>query len=72
MHQTTSAYFGNQQFTTSHLVFVNCKTAVQVHWDWAWTMQDIVVESCKTGIVIVGGVSANNFSSQTTPKLIMT
>ncbi|PGH27695.1 hypothetical protein AJ80_00710 [Polytolypa hystricis UAMH7299] len=29
------AYFGNQQFTTSHLVFVNCKTALQIHWDWA-------------------------------------
>jgi deoxyhypusine synthase len=53
-------------------VFVNCKTAVQVHWDWAWTMQDIVVESCKTGIVIVGGVSANHFSSQITPMLILT
>jgi hypothetical protein len=24
---------GNQQFTTSHLVFVNCNTAVQIHWD---------------------------------------
>jgi len=51
------AYFGNQQFTTSHLVFVNCQTALQVHWDWAWTMQDIVIESCGEGIVIVGGVS---------------
>ncbi|KAL4962958.1 pectin lyase-like protein [Aspergillus stella-maris] len=49
------AYFGNQQFTTSHLVFVNCNTALQIHWDWAWTMQDVVVESCKTGIVITGG-----------------
>lgn len=48
---------GNQQFTTSHLVFVQCKTAMQIHWDWGWTMQDIVVESCGTGIVIVGGVS---------------
>ncbi|KAL5043632.1 pectate lyase superfamily protein-domain-containing protein [Aspergillus fruticulosus] len=42
------AFFGNQQFTTSHLVFVNCNTALQVHWDWAWTMQDIVIESCET------------------------
>ncbi|SPJ75732.1 uncharacterized protein FTOL_05463 [Fusarium torulosum] len=40
------AYFGNQQFTTSHLVFVNCNTAVQVHWDWAWTIHDYVIESC--------------------------
>ena len=72
MHQTTSAYFGNQQFTTSHLVFVNCKTAVQVHWDWAWTMQDFVIESCKTGIVIVGGVSTSRFNAQTTPMLMLT
>lgn len=52
-----SAYLGNQQFTTSQLVFVNCKTAVQVHWDWAWTMQDVVIESCGSGIVVTGGVS---------------
>ncbi|KAJ5613709.1 hypothetical protein N7528_007363 [Penicillium herquei] len=49
------AYLGNQQFTTSHLVFVNCNTALQIQWDWAWTMQDVVVESCTTGITIVGG-----------------
>lgn len=35
---------------------MNCKTALQVHWDWAWTMQDVVVENCTNGIVIVGGV----------------
>lgn len=52
-----SAYFGNQQFTTSHLVFVNCNTALQVHWDWAWTMQDYIIESCVNGMIIVGGVS---------------
>ncbi|KAL6229017.1 pectate lyase superfamily protein-domain-containing protein [Aspergillus navahoensis] len=49
------AYLGNQQFTTSHLVFVNCNTALQIHWDWAWTMQDVVIESCTTGIIIVSG-----------------
>lgn len=51
-----SAYFGNQQFTSSQLVFVNCNTALQVHWDWAWTMQDYVIESCTNGLTIVGGV----------------
>ncbi|KAL3438555.1 pectin lyase-like protein [Aspergillus tetrazonus] len=49
------AYLGNQQFTTSHLVFVNCNIALQIHWDWAWTMQDVVIESCRTGIIIAGG-----------------
>lgn len=51
-----SAYFGNQQFTSSQLVFVQCNTALQVHWDWAWTMQDYVIESCTNGLTIVGGV----------------
>lgn len=51
-----SAYMGNQQFTTSHLVFVRCNTAVQIHWDWAWTMHDFIIESCQTGLTIVGGV----------------
>lgn len=56
----SSAYFGNQQFTTSQLVFVQCKTALQVHWDWAWTMQDYVIESCQNGLTIVGGVSSQS------------
>jgi hypothetical protein len=60
MSNGNSAYFGNQQFTTSHLVFVNCNTAVQVHWDWAWTMHDYVIESCGSGLVVVGGVSIFN------------
>ena len=29
-----SAYFGNQQFTTSHLIFLYNVVALQVHWDW--------------------------------------
>ncbi|KAJ5710984.1 hypothetical protein N7488_005140 [Penicillium malachiteum] len=49
------AYLGNQQFTTSHLVFVNSNTALQIQWDWAWTMQDVVVESCTTGITMLAG-----------------
>ncbi|KAJ6191605.1 pectin lyase-like protein [Penicillium mononematosum] len=49
------AYFGNQQFTTSQLTFLNCKNALQVHWDWAWTMQDVIIEDCINGLVIVGG-----------------
>ncbi|KAL2752051.1 glycoside hydrolase family 55 protein [Sodiomyces alcalophilus JCM 7366] len=48
------AYFGNQQFTTDHLVFVYCSTAVQVHWDWAWTMHDFIIEGCGKGLSIVG------------------
>ncbi|GIJ91455.1 hypothetical protein Asppvi_010421 [Aspergillus pseudoviridinutans] len=66
------AFFGNQQFTTSHLVFVNCKTALQIHWDWAWTMQDIIIESCGTGIIIVGGAGGPMSSGQPVGSLIVT
>lgn len=58
-----SAYLGNQQFTSRNLIFRNCLTAVQIHWDWAWTMQGVTVigrgissGSPSTGITIVGGV----------------
>jgi hypothetical protein len=53
----SSAYFGNQQFTTDRLSFINCAVGVQVHWDWAWTMHDFAFDDCGQGLVIVGGVS---------------
>ncbi|KAK2846374.1 hypothetical protein FQN49_005788 [Arthroderma sp. PD_2] len=65
------AYFGNQQFTTSHLIFVNCKTALQVHWDWAWTMHDVVIESCKTGIVVLGGAGGTGSTGQSVGSLTL-
>ncbi|OOQ88034.1 LysM domain protein [Penicillium brasilianum] len=65
------AYFGNQQFTTSHLAFVNCNTALQVHWDWAWTMQDLIIESCTQGIVIVGGAGGAMSTGQSVGSLVL-
>ncbi|KAF7173027.1 hypothetical protein CNMCM5623_005136 [Aspergillus felis] len=65
------AYFGNQQFTTSHLVFVNCKTALQIHWDWAWTMQDVIVESCGTGLVVTGGAGGSLSTGQSLGSLVL-
>ncbi|CAG8005098.1 unnamed protein product [Penicillium nalgiovense] len=65
------AYLGNQQFTTSHLAFVNCNTALQVHWDWAWTMQDIIIESCTQGIVIVGGAGGPMSTGQSVGSLVL-
>ncbi|CAG8040248.1 unnamed protein product [Penicillium olsonii] len=65
------AYFGNQQFTTSHLVFVNCKTALQIHWDWAWTMQDVVIESCETGMLVTGGAGGSLSTGQPLGSLIL-
>ncbi|GAO20014.1 hypothetical protein UVI_02051160 [Ustilaginoidea virens] len=49
------AYFGNQQFTTSGLLFDSCRTGLQIHWDWGWTMQDTEFYNCRKGIVTVGG-----------------
>jgi hypothetical protein len=46
---------GNQQFTGSGLYFNDAETAIQIHWDWGWTLQNIVVDNCDTGITIVGG-----------------
>ncbi|KAJ6007783.1 hypothetical protein N7540_011759 [Penicillium herquei] len=68
----TFAYFGNQQFTSSQLVFVNCNTALQVHWDWAWTMQDYVIESCTNGLTIVGGAGGPSSTGQGVGSLILT
>ncbi|GAQ09970.1 glucan 1,3-beta-glucosidase [Aspergillus lentulus] len=64
-------YLGNQQFTTRHLVFVNCKTAVQIHWDWSWAMQDVVIESCQTGIVVTGGAGGPMSSGQGVGSFIL-
>ncbi|KAL6234792.1 hypothetical protein BDW75DRAFT_230891 [Aspergillus navahoensis] len=66
------AYFGNQQFTSSQLVFVNCHTALQVHWDWAWTMQDYVIESCTNGLTIVGGAGGAMSNGQGVGSVVLT
>ncbi|KAK6697604.1 hypothetical protein SNK04_013857 [Fusarium graminearum] len=65
------AYFGNQQFTTSHLVFVSSKTAAQVHWDWAWTMHDFVIEGCENGLVVTGGAGGSHSTGQSLGSLIL-
>ena len=53
---------GNQQFTGSGLYFNDAETAIQIHWDWGWTLQDIVVDNCDTGITIVGGAGGVSFN----------
>ncbi|KAK1145845.1 hypothetical protein N8T08_003791 [Aspergillus melleus] len=65
------AYFGNQQFTTSQLNFLNCKTALQIHWDWAWTMQDVIINNCTQGIVIIGGAGGAGSTGQSVGSLIL-
>ena len=56
------AYFGNQQFTTSHLVFVQANIGLQVHYDWAWTMQDFIFESCGVAALQITDGDANESS----------
>lgn len=65
------AYFGNQQFTTNQLAFANCQTALQVHWDWAWTMQDVIITGCTTGLVIVGGAGGPLSTGQGVGSLVL-
>ncbi|EPE04207.1 hypothetical protein F503_04722 [Ophiostoma piceae UAMH 11346] len=58
------AYFGNQQFTTSGLLFDSCRTGLQIHWDWGWTMQDTEFYNCEKGIIIVGGAGGPQSTGQ--------
>ncbi|KAL2125928.1 hypothetical protein VTI74DRAFT_2221 [Chaetomium olivicolor] len=51
------AFFGNQQFTTRNLTFNNCKTAIFMNWNWAWTFQDVKINNCGIGIDMSQGGS---------------
>ncbi|KAF7556581.1 hypothetical protein G7Z17_g1326 [Cylindrodendrum hubeiense] len=66
------AYMGNQQFTASGLFFQDAATAIQIHWDWGWTMQDIVVDNCDVGFTIVGGAGGPMSTGQGIGSLLMT
>lgn len=46
---------GNQQFTASGLYLQEARTTVQIHWDWGWKMQGLIIKSCETGIMVIGG-----------------
>lgn len=44
------AQFGNQQYTTRNLTFINCQTAIMQLWDWFWVYKDITIVNCDVGI----------------------
>lgn len=46
---------GNQQYTSSGMYFSKCANALQLHWDWGWTIQNIVIDQADAGVTIVGG-----------------
>ncbi|KAL5612692.1 hypothetical protein BROUX41_004219 [Berkeleyomyces rouxiae] len=54
------AFLGNQQFTTRNLTFNNCRTAVFMNWNWAWTFHGVNINNCGVGIDM--GASANTGS----------
>jgi hypothetical protein len=49
------AFLGSQQFTTRNLKFNNCKTAIFMNWNWAWTFHGIDINSCGIGIDMANG-----------------
>ncbi|PGH35768.1 hypothetical protein GX50_01351 [[Emmonsia] crescens] len=46
-------YGGNQQFTAQRLKFTNCKTAVQLIWDWGWIWKNIEITGSTTGFKLM-------------------
>ncbi|PYH94341.1 pectin lyase-like protein [Aspergillus ellipticus CBS 707.79] len=56
---------------SSQLTFLDCKTALQIHWDWAWTLQDLVISICTDGVVIVGGAGGSGSTGQVVGSLIV-
>lgn len=47
-------YVGNQQFTSRNLRFINCRTAVSIHWNWGWTFKSLDIQGSEVGLSIVG------------------
>ncbi|KAH8645953.1 beta-1,3-glucanase, partial [Tricladium varicosporioides] len=47
-------YGGNQQFTVRNLKFIDCNTAIQIIWDWAWTWKSLDISGGKVGISLLG------------------
>lgn len=57
------AFLGSQQFTTRNLKFKNCKTAIFMNWNWAWTFHGIEIENCGIGIDMANGGAAQTVGS---------
>ncbi|KAK6542705.1 hypothetical protein TWF694_006649 [Orbilia ellipsospora] len=49
------AIFGNQQFTVRGFSFSGCRNAVQMLWDWAFTLKGFTIDNCQVGINATGG-----------------
>lgn len=62
---------GNQQYTSSGMYFSKAETALQIHWDWGWTMQNIVIDQCGTGVTITGGAGGPFSTGQGVGSMIL-
>ncbi|KAH8667649.1 exo-1,3-beta-D-glucanase [Tricladium varicosporioides] len=45
---------GNQQFTTRNFLFLDCKTAIDMIWDWGWTWKSLWISGSDYGIKLTG------------------
>lgn len=50
----TSKIGGNQQFTTRNFVFFQCRTAIDMLWDWGWTWKSLYISGSEIGIKMSG------------------
>ncbi|KAI8303634.1 exo-1,3-beta-D-glucanase [Colletotrichum sp. SAR11_59] len=45
---------GNQQFTSINMVFVGCRTGIDMLWDWGWTWKGLLMSTAENGIRMSG------------------
>jgi glucan 1,3-beta-glucosidase len=58
------AFFGNQQFTSRNMTFNDCKTAIFMNWNWAWTFKSLHINNCGVGLDMAnGGASQQSVGS---------
>ncbi|CAK7223423.1 hypothetical protein SBRCBS47491_005203 [Sporothrix bragantina] len=53
-------YGGNQQFTSTQVLFRDCNTAVQLLWDWGWVWKSVHVENVNVGFELLGDNSTGH------------
>ena len=49
------AFFGNQQFTTRNLTFIDGNTAIYMNFNWLWTFHGVTITGCSVGIDMTSG-----------------
>lgn len=61
------AFFGNQQFNTRNLTFNDCRIAMFMNWNWAWTFHGVTINNADIGLDMANGGS----NSQTVGSVLM-